>query len=1064
MAFFEKKKLRIKKEKKVKRHTIMIVDDLEVNLNSMVSLLSDDYYIITACDGEEALDKIHDMENPESIALIISDQRIPILTGLQLFEKIKYILPNTIRIIMTSYDDKSVMLDSINKAEIYGFFLRPWDPDDLISTVKRAIEAFERKRDLDEYRRTLEKKNQELAQKNEKEIKKHSIMIVDDEKAHLESMESLLSEDYNIITALHGKEALDITTSIKNSGNISVVIADQRMPELTGLQLFEKIKDILPNTIRIILTAYDDKDVIIDAINKAQIHRFILKPFEPENLKRTIKDAVEAFVKKKEKFEKFDPLTGLRNRNYFYESILTDIKKVDKDIESWNLDSGKPIPALAFLLINLDKFSSYKNIYSYQVSDSILKQVAGILRGEFPQSDTLFRWGDDEFLVVSRFTGKNKTELLAERIRKSIKTHPLDLENGKTKYLTCSIGFAPYPFIPTQLDFTAFNWEKVLEISHKALHAAKDLGRNTWVGIMGTENTKKDRIEYLSQVERERLLDYIKQLHKKNEIKILSSEPKIKEPIPRLFFSYGQLDNNEHFYAKREKLIDKAYNQLVGNPEKGGHYITVWGPRQVGKSWLMREVLFQLEKDQRFCVIKINLEDQKDKKNVGEIISSVARKIGEELDETFTGIDNIEKFQDIFRKEELKKPLILILDEFDAIPESAINTLVTAFRNIYITRRDQIHRPTEQKKYLLHGLALIGIRSVLGIGHDKGSPFNVQKSLQIPNLLHEEVKGLFQWYKDVSGQEVKPEVIDRLYNETNGQPGITCWFSELLTEGFKHYTNDTSRPIGMKEFEIVFSAAIDTLPNNNIINIISKAKKESNKIKVLQMFQTNEKLRFRFDDPAISELYMNGVVDEEKAEDNRYYLKFSSPFIQKRLFNYFAGEIFTEMGQLMDPFVDLDRVITPKHIYVPELMKLYQDYLEKNKNWLFKDAPRRNDNRLYEAVFHFNLYAYIDHFLRNKNGSVFPEFPTGNGKIDLVINYSDTHYGIELKSFKDQPNHELALKQASRYGKQLNLSEIYLVTFMEYIDEKMRQKYEVDFKDSETNVTVKTIIIKTGNP
>lgn len=903
----------------------------------------------------------------------------------------------------------------------------------------------------------------------EKPEKKHTIMIVDYELGQLRSMEPLLSEDYRVIRAKDGQDALDIIDNMKHPGEISVIISDQRLPGLTGIELLEKIKDILPNSIRIILMAYVNLENINDAINKAKIHEFIQTPFEPEDLKVRIKRAVETFDYKQEieKARITDPLTGLSNRCYLYESIKADIALVDRDIENWRQDSGKPIPKdrdLTFLLLNVDRLGIVNNKYGHLAGDKVLKQVTEILRRECPPSDTLVRWGDDEFLAVSRFTAREQAESLAERLCKSVESHPLDLENGKKLYVTCSIGFASYPFIPNRDDFGIFNWEQVLEIAGKALWTAKDLGRNTWLGIIGTDKTMPEHIHNLNRVERERLPDYIKQLQTTGQLKILSSDPGITTPVKRQFFSYGPLDKSEHFYAKRQELIDKAYNQLIGrNPAKGGHYITVWGPRQTGKSWLLREVLLRLEKDPGFGVIKINLENQKDKKNVSEVIASIAGKIGEELGKPLTGIDNQEKFQEIFRKEILEKPLILILDEFDSLSENAINTLISAFRNIYTTRQDQIGKPVEEKKYLLHGLALIGIRSVLGIGSDKGSPFNVQKSLQIPNLTHEEVKDIFKWYKEVSGQEVKAEVIDRLYNETSGQPGITCWFGELLTEGFKDYTNDITRPIGLEEFEIVFGAAIDTLPNNNIVNIISKAKQESNKPLVLKMFRTDEKIRFRFDDPTINELYMNGVVDEEKEkEDNRYYLKFSCPFIQKRLFNYFSGDIFKEMGQLVDPVLNLDHVIMPDYLNIRELMKLYQTYLEKNRDWLFKEAPRRSDGRLYEAVFHFNLYAYIDRFLQNKKGSVYPEFPTGNGKIDLIIKYSGHFYGIELKSFTDQPGFHQGVKQAARYGKQLRLNEIYLVTFIETMAEEMRLSYEADSLDEKTHVTVKPIIIRTG--
>jgi len=107
----------------------------------------------------------------------------------------------------------------------------------------------------------------------------------------------------------------------------------------------------------------------------------------------------------------------------------------------------------------------------------------------------------------------------------------------------------------------------------------------------------------------------------------------------------------------------------------------------------------------------------------------------------------LKQFQEIFAKPGLEKPLVLILDEFDAIKETGINAVVSTFRNIYFRRMDEADKPPDQKTYLLHGVALIGVRKVLGIENQEGSPFNVQRSIHIPNLTFAEVEGMFKWYE-----------------------------------------------------------------------------------------------------------------------------------------------------------------------------------------------------------------------------------------------------------------------------------------------------------------------------
>ncbi len=246
------------------------------------------------------------------------------------------------------------------------------------------------------------------------------------------------------------------------------------------------------------------------------------------------------------------------------------------------------------------------------------------------------------------------------------------------------------------------------------------------------------------------------------------------------------------------------------------------------------------------------------------------------------------------------------------------------------------------------------------------------------------------------------------------------------------------------------------------MNLISKANKEPYKQLVFEIFNTVEPMEFKFADKRINYLYMNGIIEPQEAGKTRHYIRFAGPFVQNQLFSYFSHEMFQYMGRLVEPFLNLDKVIGPTHLDIRELLKLYQQYLDKNRDWLLKDVPRRSDLRVFEAVFHFNLYMFLDEFLRNKEGRVFPEFPTGNGKIDLVIRYAGRDYGVELKSYADQPAYRAALAQAAKYGKQLQLSEIHIVFFVEYIDEANRKIHEADYRDDTAGVTVKPVFIETG--
>ena len=145
------------------------------------------------------------------------------------------------------------------------------------------------------------------------------------------------------------------------------------------------------------------------------------------------------------------------------------------------------------------------------------------------------------------------------------------------------------------------------------------------------------------------------------------------------------------------------------------------------------------------------------------------------------------------------------------------------------------------------------------------------------------------------------------------------------------------------------------------------------------------------------------------------------------------------------------------------LLRRYERYLQQNHQRIFKDAPRRTtDLRIFEAVYHFNLFTYLSRFLDRYGGRVTPEFPTGNGKIDLLIRYANQRYGVEVKSFASQYDYDKALTQASNYANQLGLSEITLLLFVEAVDDENRRKYEAVYHDPLTQVKVVPVFVTTG--
>ncbi len=125
---------------------------------------------------------------------------------------------------------------------------------------------------------------------NSSQRSKARLLFVDDEQRVLNSMNASFRRSYQVFLANSGKEALDII----DREPIDVVISDQRMPEMTGVEVLTEVKARAPETMRILLTGYADVKAIEASINESEVFRYLMKPCPPAELKGTIAMAVEA--------------------------------------------------------------------------------------------------------------------------------------------------------------------------------------------------------------------------------------------------------------------------------------------------------------------------------------------------------------------------------------------------------------------------------------------------------------------------------------------------------------------------------------------------------------------------------------------------------------------------------------------------------------------------------------------------------------------------------------------------------------------------------------------------
>jgi diguanylate cyclase (GGDEF)-like protein len=207
-----------------------------------------------------------------------------------------------------------------------------------------------------------------------------------------------------------------------------------------------------------------------------------------------------------------DALTGLHNRRYLYNYLESQIASLNRLYSKLRQQKGnaeliRKEGSLFFMMIDLDSFKAVNDSFGHAAGDEVLIHVRDVLRASTRDSDTIIRWGGDEFLVVGQSENLEGVEHLAERIRTGLANHSYTLGDGKVGSVTGSIGFAHFPFNPHNPQ--QFTWEQVVAVADQAAYVAKYNGKDSWVSFSGNADT--EQVDIINM--KDKLASVIKEQH-----------------------------------------------------------------------------------------------------------------------------------------------------------------------------------------------------------------------------------------------------------------------------------------------------------------------------------------------------------------------------------------------------------------------------------------------------------------------------------------------------------------------------------------------------------------------
>jgi diguanylate cyclase (GGDEF)-like protein len=326
---------------------------------------------------------------------------------------------------------------------------------------------------------------------------KCSLLVVDDEAYILTTLAQLLAPEFEVLTA----DSAEAAQEIFRSRSVDLILTDQKMPRMSGVQLLEWAREQSPRTVRLLMTGLGDLEDAVQAINRGKVSRYLFKPWRADELLQILRDACRTFrlerdneqlleelrqlnlqlehrvqertarleeanhelQQKNQMLERLaltDPLTGLPNRRAIDRIAETEIRR-----------RMRYPSALALGMIDVDHFKEINRRFLHPGGDQVLMDLSRTLAASMRTVDTIGRIGGEEFLVVAPETNEDGAQVLAERIRTAVEQATFSYK-GDLIPVSVSIGFSvAEPGVPADYD-------QLKHSAAAALGEAKATGRN----------------------------------------------------------------------------------------------------------------------------------------------------------------------------------------------------------------------------------------------------------------------------------------------------------------------------------------------------------------------------------------------------------------------------------------------------------------------------------------------------------------------------------------------------------------------------------------------------------
>ena len=255
---------------------VLFVDDEERILNALRTLFRPNYHVFTAENGTLALEFVKRF----GIHVVVSDQRMPGMAGVELLRQVKEAAPNTVRILLTGYSDLAAIVGSINDGEVFRFVKKPWDNSELQKTVADGVSI------------ALELASTPAAAPSAAERFDGAVLVVEPGGEIADGMRQLFAGS----AAVHNVESPLDAVKVLETQEVALIVADLASSREGLATLFKLLKGGHPEILTILVSDAPDSELAIELINQAQVYRLLEKPVSPRQLRVHVDAALRRYA------------------------------------------------------------------------------------------------------------------------------------------------------------------------------------------------------------------------------------------------------------------------------------------------------------------------------------------------------------------------------------------------------------------------------------------------------------------------------------------------------------------------------------------------------------------------------------------------------------------------------------------------------------------------------------------------------------------------------------------------------------------------------------------------